>query len=216
MKGKFIVITNFTTKIVTVIMVLVILIIITVFRIYKGQERNLSDILIVPQNELKFNNINNDSEEGYAEKSLEKEMVPYNDMPEYFENFKVVGKLEIPKIELSTYILEETSEKSLNVSVSKFYGPNINEVGNVCIVGHHYNRPTMFGKLKNIKEGDTIKITDIFGQYVIYRVYSIYKVNPNEVECLKQETNGEREITLITCTTSAIKRLIVKAVEIYD
>lgn len=37
-----------------------------------------------------------------------------------------------------------------------------------------------------------------------------------ETECLSQNTNGEREITLITCTTGAIKRLIIKAIELYD
>ena len=34
--------------------------------------------------------------------------------------------------------------------------------------------------------------------------------------CLSQETNGEREVTLITCTLGAIKRNIVKAIEVYD
>lgn len=215
MKGKFIVITNFTTKIVTIMMVLVILIIITIFKIYEQKKDRISDVLILPKNEFISNNINT-KEENYSGKSIERDMEAYKEMPEYFNGFKVIGKLEIPKIELSTYILEETTEESLNASVSRFYGPGINEVGNVCIVGHHYNKPTMFGKLKKVEMGDTIIITDIYGQYITYCVYSITKVNPDEVECLNQETNGEREITLITCTTSAIKRLVVKAVEVYD
>lgn len=207
MKNRFFVITKSTTKIITIIMIIIIFIIIGIFKIYKLKDNE--DIFKLPD-EIKENIIN------VLPESNEKEMIPYKDIPEYIKGYKVIGKIEIPKIELKTYILEETTKESLDISVTKFFGPEINRVGNVCIVGHHYNKPTMFGKLKNIECGDIIKITDIYGQYITYSVYDIYKVNPDETECLNQETNGEREITLITCTTSAIKRLIVKAVEIYD
>ena len=56
----------------------------------------------------------------------------------------------------------------------------------------------------------------IFIMKLEYVVYDIYKIKPDEVECLSQETEGEREITLITCTTGALKRLVVKAIEVYD
>lgn len=140
----------------------------------------------------------------------------YLNMPEQINGFKVIGKIEIPKIELQTYILEETTKESLNESVTKLCGPKINGVGNFCILGHNYNSETMFKKLKNLELNDKILITDIYNQTTEYAVYDIYKVYPKETECLSQETEGEKEITLITCTTGAIKRLIVKAREIYD
>ena len=74
----------------------------------------------------------------------------------------------------------------------------------------------MFSKLKKIEIGDEVILTDTYEKSISYRVYSIMKVEPDNVECLSQETGGEREVTLITCTTGALKRLIVKAVEIYD
>ena len=126
------------------------------------------------------------------------------------------GKIEIPKIELDTYILAETNEDSLNQSVTKLCGPEVNKIGNLCITGHNYNRKTMFGKLKKLEMGDSIFITDRKGGKIEYRVYQIDKVNSKEVSCLSQETEMEKEITLITCTTGALKRLIVKAVEVYD
>lgn len=185
-------------------MILIIFIVIGMFKIYKLSNKSDEVIFELPQQEV------------VQKKSIERELVPYTNIPKEIEGFTVVGKIEIPKIKFETYILSETSKESLSVSVTKFYGPELNGVGNFCIVGHHYNKPTMFGKLKDVECGDIIKITDIYGQYVTYKVYDIFKVNPDEIECLNQETNGEREITLITCTATALKRLIVKAVEVYD
>lgn len=138
------------------------------------------------------------------------------DFPEEVDGYKVIGKLEIPKIELTTYILSETSKDSLNKSVTKLCGPKINGIGNVCITGHNYNKKNMFSHLNELENGDRIFVTDTKGNKVEYLVYDKYKVYPKETECLSQETEGEREITLITCTTGAIKRLIIKAVELYD
>ena len=101
-------------------------------------------------------------------------------------------------------------------SVTKLCGPQINSVGNFCIIGHNYNESKMFKKLKNLEIGDKILLTDIYDQTIEYKVYDKYKVYPKETKCLSQETNGEREITLITCTTGGLKRLIIKAREVYD
>lgn len=140
----------------------------------------------------------------------------YQNIPKEINGYKVIGKLEIPKIELSTYILNETNEKTLNVSVTKLTGPNINKEGNFCITGHNYNNSRMFGKLKKLELGDKIILTDTYDRSVTYTVSSIDKVGTKEIEVLSQETMGEREVTLITCTTGAIKRIVVKAIEEYD
>ena len=138
------------------------------------------------------------------------------DFPKEIEGVNVIGKLEIPKINLTTYILAETSKENLNKSVTKLCGPKVNGVGNLCITGHNYHKERMFGNLKKLEIGDKIKITDMKGISIDYEINDIYKVYPKETDCLLQETGGERHLTLITCTTGAIKRLIVKAVEIYD
>lgn len=132
------------------------------------------------------------------------------------EGTEVIGKLEIPKIDLTTYILAETSKETLNKSITKLCGPKVNGVGNLCITGHNYHKENMFGDLKKVELNDKIYVTGTSGNRIEYVVYDIYTVYPKEVECLSQETEGERQITLITCTTGAIKRLIVKATEVYD
>ena len=153
-------------------------------------------------------------------KSLEREsetkLEEYKNMPKELKGYKVIGKLEIPKIKLSSYILSETNTKSLKVSITKLYGPEVGKVGNLCIAGHNYRNNKMFGGIKKLEIGDEIILTDTFDRSIRYQVYDTYKTNPKDVSCLNQETGGDREITLITCTAGAIQRVIVKAIEIYD
>lgn len=138
------------------------------------------------------------------------------DFPKEIGGYGVIGKIEILKINLTTYILSETNKESLDKSVTKLCGPKINGIGNVCITGHNYNKENMFSNLKRLEIGDSIFVTDTNGNKIEYLVYDKYKVYPKETECLSQNTEGEREVTLITCTGGAIKRLIVKAREVYD
>lgn len=138
----------------------------------------------------------------------------YENFIKEYKGYKVVGKILIPKLEIEKYILEETSEDSLKVAVTKVCGPKVNGIGNFCISGHNYVQT--FGRIKELEIGDEIILTDTYNREIKYQVYKSYKVYPNDISCLKQETNGEREVTLITCTLGAIKRNIVKAVEVYD
>lgn len=135
-------------------------------------------------------------------------------LPKKLKNFEIIGKIEIPKLKLEKYILSESSTKSLKVSVAKLCGPQINKIGNFCIAGHNYNK--VFGKIKYLEKNDQIILTDVYGDSIVYQVYDNYKTSPKDVSCLNQNTQSERELTLITCTMGATKRVIIKAVEVYD
>lgn len=132
----------------------------------------------------------------------------------YFKGYPVIAKLEIPKINLETYVISEYSKEALGISVTKFYGGNPNEVGNFCIAGHNYITKNMFHNINQLEEQNKITLTDLNGNRVEYEVYNIETVNPNETQCLSQKTNGKVELTLITCTKDSSKRIIVKAVKI--
>lgn len=161
----------------------------------------------VQTNETKENDIS-------IEDTINTSLIEYENFPREYRGYTVVGKIEIPKLEIEKYILEETTEETLKVAVTKTYGPKANEIGNLCISGHNYVQT--FGRLKELEIGDKIIITDTYDREITYQVYKTYKVDPTDISCLSQETEGEREITLITCTLGAIKRNIVKAIEIYD
>lgn len=147
------------------------------------------------------------------EEKIETQEYPKEEIIENYQGYKVSAKLEIPKIKLETYVLEEFSNESLNVSVTKFWGPNPNEVGNLCIAGHNFQRKNMFRNLKKLEIGDTFYISDNKIGKVEYEVYELYRVTPEDVSCLSQETNERKEVTLITCTNDSKQRIIVKARE---
>ena len=128
-------------------------------------------------------------------------------------SYQTEAILDYPKLGISYPVLSEESEELLKVSLCKYWGPNPNKVGNYCIVGHNYLSGKMFGKLSSAAIGDEISLTDLNGDKVTYEVYNRYVVEPTDVSCTSQLTNGQREVTLITCTNYGKQRLVVKARE---
>ena len=127
--------------------------------------------------------------------------------------YNTVGTINIPSINVNYPILSETSDSLLKVSVCKFWGPNPNEVGNLCIAGHNYRNSRFFSKAINMVVGDTIEITDLSGRTIVYAVYDKYTVDPTDVSCTSQLTNGKKIVTLITCTNDSKQRVVIKAQE---
>lgn len=127
--------------------------------------------------------------------------------------YNTVGTINIPSINVNYPILSETSDALLKVSVCKFWGSNPNEVGNLCIAGHNYRNSRFFSKAINMVVGDTIEITDLTGKTLTYSVYDKYTVDPTDVSCTSQLTNGKKIVTLITCTNDSKQRVVIKAQE---
>ena len=128
-------------------------------------------------------------------------------------SYQTEAILDYPKLGINYPVLSEESEDLLKVSLCKYWGPNPNKVGNYCIVGHNYLSGKMFGKLSSAAIGEEITLTDLNNNKVTYVVYNRYVVEPTDVSCTSQLTNGQREITLITCTNYGKQRLVVKARE---
>ena len=139
----------------------------------------------------------------------------------YIDNviYPIESIIKIPKIGINYPVISKTSEELLKISVNKFHGPNPNEVGNYCIVGHNYLNDKMFSRLDELKNGDIVELKDLSGKIIEYRVYDKYIVNPTDTSCTSQRTKdgkklGFREITLITCANYGTQRLIVKCREV--
>lgn len=132
------------------------------------------------------------------------------------KDYTTIAILNIPSLGIEYPILSETSTQLLKVSLTKYWGANPNEVGNMVVVGHNYKNNKFFGKLPNIKHGDIIKIKDFKGRTLEYKVYETSVIDPYDNSCTSQLTNGQTEITLITCyyengSAHATKRFVVKA-----
>lgn len=139
---------------------------------------------------------------------------PKEEIIEEYKGYTVCAKLEIPSIELETHVLKNYSVQALNVSVTKFWGVDPNEIGNFCIAGHNFKNKNMFRNLKKLNIGEKIVVSDNKIGKIEYEIYDIYKVVPKDISCLSQETEGKREVTLITCTSDSKERIIVKAREV--
>lgn len=212
LKSKIIVMKNIKTKI--ILFISIIFFVVSLMNVNNTkQNKSVSNLTIQTSHNTQEKEEQEEKLKTVSQKNIKQ---AYINIPQEINGHMVIGKIEIPKIELQTYILEETNKETLNESVTKLCGPKINSVGNFCIIGHNYNSKNMFKKLKNLEIGDKILLTDIYEQTIEYEVYDKYKIYPKETKCLSQETNGEREATLITCTTGGLKRLIIKAREIYD
>ena len=127
------------------------------------------------------------------------------------EKYTIIGTLKIPKINIEYDILSSTSVALLKVSLNRYWGANPNQVGNMCVVGHNYLDSRFFGRLHTLNTGDCIEITDSYGETLKYYVYDMFVANPYDTRCTSQLTNGEKEITLITCYNKGTQRLVVKA-----
>ena len=185
------------------IMILVLILFLLFFIIENRIEEN--DIEF--REEIEFSYLTDTIEE---EKNIEETDITIKE----YKGYEAIAKLTIPKIKVETYVLSDYSKESLETSVTKYWGPNPNDVGNFCIVGHNYINSKMFGNLKRLDIGDKLYLYDKINKEIEYEIYDIYKVKPIDVSCLSQDTYGKKELTLITCSDNADYRIIVKAIQI--
>lgn len=133
-----------------------------------------------------------------------------------YKGYKVDGKLEMPSVNLQYPVLEQmTNANSLDVSIAIQYGVGLNKVGNTVIIGHNYRSGLFFGSNKNMQIGDTIYITDSeTGTKVAYKIYNKYTTEETDTSFYNRNTNGKREVSLVTCQSNNSYRLVILAREI--
>jgi sortase A len=128
----------------------------------------------------------------------------------------VIGRLEIPRLNLAVMVREGADESTLSRAVGHIPGTALpGNVGNVGLAGH---RDTFFRALRNIQADDTIEMQTTAGTYR-YVVKSTRIVTPRDVSVL--QASGGETLTLVTCypfyyVGSAPKRFIVHAALLAD
>jgi LPXTG-site transpeptidase (sortase) family protein len=121
----------------------------------------------------------------------------------------VIGRILIPSLEVDYLILDHTTDKNLDISITKVIGPNVHEKGNLVLAGHNMKNGSLFGKLKSAKEKDVIILEDLDGVREEYFIADKYVVKENDLSPLSQADKSEAMVTLITCTEVSDERLIV-------
>ena len=128
------------------------------------------------------------------------------------QNYTVIGKIKIEKINIYQPIIKENTKDSYNVSAVKMSGPSLNTYGNVAIGGHNYMKGNFFIKLNQLVKNDVIEITDLTGNTIKYYVYDYGITSIDDASYLKQPLDETiKMITLVTCTKGGKERYYVKA-----
>ena len=175
-----------------------------------AKKQTQSDVLVVVLNGAQ-------EDEGIIELNSQENEVPKTQEYTTANGYKyhTIATISIPKINVNYPIIqgetetEKEIEDILKYSPCRLAGPEPNEVGNFCIVGHNYRNNRFFSKVPNLQNGDQINITDLKENTVTYEVYKKYIVDPTDISCL--DPSNKKEITLITCTDDSKQRVIVKA-----
>jgi LPXTG-site transpeptidase (sortase) family protein len=124
----------------------------------------------------------------------------------------VLARLELPRLNLSTAVLEGSDDATLSRGAGHIEDtPLPGEQGNVGIAGH---RDTVFRALRRVKVGDEIDLRT--GDRVVhYKIARTLIVRPEDVYVL--DPTDQPTLTLVTCYPfefigHAPKRFIVQAV----
>ncbi len=123
----------------------------------------------------------------------------------------LVGRIEIPRIDVSAIVLEGVDKKTLRRGVGRIPETALpGDGGNVGLAAH---RDSFFRGLKDIRKNDIITLKTLDDTYY-YRVSRTEIVLPKDTHVL--EGSGVPELTLVTCypfyyVGSAPKRFIVRA-----
>jgi sortase A len=123
----------------------------------------------------------------------------------------LVGMLDVPRLNLTTPVIEGDDETTLKRAVGHLPDTPLPwEDGNTAIAGH---RDGLFRPLKDIKVGDEIRFRTSQDEYR-YRVTATSIVRPDDLSVLA--SRGAASLTLITCypfyfVGNAPKRFIVRA-----
>lgn len=135
-----------------------------------------------------------------------------NNIQTTYQGFDCIGIIEIPKIQIKYPIIDANpSFENMRVSICKFWGTKLHDIGNFSMAGHHTYDGTMFGNLNQLENEDIIKVTDLSGETIDYIVFDKLVVDPNDTSIVNSVDPNTREITLITCINRNKFRLIIKA-----
>ena len=124
---------------------------------------------------------------------------------------RVLGRLEIPTLGVSTIVREGEDARTLQLAVGHIAGTAFpGASGNMGLAGH---RDTFFRRLREIDVGDVIRLVAVEGTFT-YVVESTQIVDPDDLWVL--DPTPEPSLTLVTCYPftyigEAPERFIVKA-----
>lgn len=116
-----------------------------------------------------------------------------------------IGVLTIPSLELELPVLSQWDYPALKVAPCRYSGSLYQD--NLIICAHNY--ASHFGKLKNLRVGDTAIFTDMDENVVRFQLAAQETIQPEDLEAMEA---GDWDLTLFTCTVGGQSRVTVRFV----
>ena len=113
------------------------------------------------------------------------------------------GGLSIPSLELELPVISQWDYPSLKIAPCRYSGSLYQN--NLIICAHNY--ASHFGKLKELRSGDTVLFTDMDEHVVTFQMVERETLGPTDEEGMKA---GDWDLTLFTCTIGGQTRVTIR------
>ena len=114
-----------------------------------------------------------------------------------------IGVLTIPSLELELPVLSQWDYPALKVAPCRYSGSLYQD--NLILCAHNY--ASHFGKLKNLRVGDTAIFTDMDENVVSFQLAAQETIQPEDLEAMEA---GDWDLTLFTCTVGGQTRVTIR------
>ena len=121
-----------------------------------------------------------------------------------------IGTLKIPSLGISMKVWEGETNESMAKGVAH-YSSTTGWDGNIGLCGHNRGTKYAIGAIKNLKAGDTITYTTVYGT----RTYEVSVVEViSSTDWSRLQATADNRITITTCLANQpTKRVVVQGIE---
>ena len=121
----------------------------------------------------------------------------------YVDGNWYIGLLDVPSLGLELPVMTTWSHEQLRVAPCRYYGSV--ETGNLVIAGYNYD--AHFGRISELRPGDSVSLVGMDGTAYDYEVAEVETLSASSVD---EMTAGEYGLTLFTCTPAGESRVAVR------
>ena len=114
-----------------------------------------------------------------------------------------IGVLSIPSLGLELPVISQWDYPALKIAPCRYAGSLYQD--NLIICAHNY--ASHFGKLKQLRSGDTVLFTDMDEHVVTFQMVERETLDPTDEEGMKA---GDWDLTLFTCTIGGQTRVTIR------
>lgn len=122
-----------------------------------------------------------------------------------------IGTLKIPSLNINMKVWEGETNTSMAKGLGH-YSSTSGWDGNIGVCGHNRGAKYTIGSIKNLKDGDTITYTTVYGTRT-YEVVTVETIASSDWSYL--QATSDNRVTITTCLANQpSKRVCVQAVEV--